>query len=67
MHNQCMLYKRCITKTSPEVEDAEGLAANATKHLYLLKEKDKADGIFHMARCLYPTVPQYNLCQLCYV
>ena len=28
---------------SPEVDDVEGLAAAATKHLDLLKQKDKAE------------------------
>ena len=32
--------------SSPEVDDVEGLAAAATKHLELLKQKDKAGSIF---------------------
>jgi hypothetical protein len=39
-----MLYKRCIT--SPEVDDVEGLAAAASKHLELLKQKDEAESSF---------------------
>jgi hypothetical protein len=31
---------------SPEVDDVEGLAEAATKHLELLKEKDEADSSF---------------------
>jgi hypothetical protein len=31
---------------SPEDDDVEGLAAAATKHLELLKQKDKAEGSF---------------------
>jgi hypothetical protein len=31
---------------SPEVDDVEGLAAAATKHLELLIQKDKAEGSF---------------------
>ena len=30
----------------PEVDDVEGLAAAATKHLELLKQKEKAEGSF---------------------
>ena len=30
----------------PEVDDVEGLAAAATKHLELLKQNDKAGGSF---------------------
>ena len=31
---------------SPEVDDVEGLAAAATKHLDLLKQKDEAESSF---------------------
>ena len=31
---------------SPEVDDVEGLAAAATKHLELLKQKDEAESSF---------------------
>ena len=31
---------------SPDVDDVEGLAAAATKHLKLLKQKDEAESIF---------------------
>ena len=33
---------------SPEVDDVEGLASAATKHLELLKQKGKAEGSFIM-------------------
>jgi hypothetical protein len=37
-----LLYTRCIT----EVDDVEGLAVAATKHLELLKQKDEAESSF---------------------
>ena len=37
---------------SPEVDDVEGLAAAATNHLELLKQKDEAESSF----CLHCTV-----------
>jgi hypothetical protein len=37
---------------SPEVDDVEGLAAAATKHLELLKQKDEAESSFIIERIL---------------
>ena len=33
-----------VQDRSPDVDDVEGLAVAATKHLELLKQEDKADG-----------------------
>jgi hypothetical protein len=35
---------------SPEVDDVEGLAAASTKHLELLKQKDKAEKMFSIEK-----------------
>jgi hypothetical protein len=37
---------------SPEVDDVEGWAAAATKHLELLKQKDRAQGSFIIEKIL---------------
>ena len=33
---------------SPEVDDVEGLSAAATKHLEIIKQNDKSEGIFYI-------------------
>ena len=48
---------------SPEVDDVEGLAAAATKHLELLKQKDEAESSRHTTPPYWVPLQQHKLTQ----
>ena len=52
--NKYYLYYCCTRDRSPEVDDVEDLAAAATKHLDLLKQKNEINIMFKMIYiCFY--------------
>ena len=55
VHPICILYTTVVQEVynrdpSPEVDNVEGLAVAATKHLELFKQKHKAEGSFIIKR-----------------